>query len=173
MKPDFIITYTGQHVKVWEPDAAVIRIRDIAHALANQCRFNGHSSMFYSVAEHSIKVSQRVEPQHALAGLLHDAAEAYLGDLVTPLKAEMPAFADLEAEWMEAIDLRYSLSIWPDVYPSTYPAAVKLADDDMLAWELHHLLNYGPRPETANPKIQCLRPHEAEQEFLRRFMDLV
>lgn len=62
-----------------------VDIADIAHALSRQCRYNGHVDGFLSVARHSIWVANAV-PSHALWGLLHDAAEAYLGDLISPLK---------------------------------------------------------------------------------------
>ena len=74
------------------PNPDDIRIEDIAHALSNQCRFAGHAREFYSVAEHSVHVSQLCLPEHALWGLLHDASEAYLVDLPRPLKL-LPEFA--------------------------------------------------------------------------------
>jgi len=68
------------------PDPAGILIEDVAHALARQSRFLGHGDGSYSVAEHCVHVSRACEPEDALWGLLHDATEAYLGDLPTPLK---------------------------------------------------------------------------------------
>ncbi len=84
----FILTYTGKvfHYGYIEPDS--IDIRDIAHALSHLCRYTGHTSMFYSVAQHSLLVSEKMPggPADKLAGLLHDAAEAYVNDLASPLK---------------------------------------------------------------------------------------
>src|ERR1019366_9954250 len=80
-----IRTYSGVRFKPLDPDPAV-GISDIAHALANQCRFGGHSSAFYSVAQHSVRVSEICAAEDALWGLLHDASEAYLVDVPAPLK---------------------------------------------------------------------------------------
>ncbi len=88
--PSSIKTYTGR-VDPLNPDIDTINIEDIAHALARQCRYNGHCDGFLSVARHSLWVAVRLDDQGystevQLTGLLHDAAEAYLGDLVRPLK---------------------------------------------------------------------------------------
>src|ERR1035441_1601867 len=84
-----ITTFSG--VRFWPliPNPADIRIEDIAHALSNQCRFGGHTREFYSVAEHSVRVSQLCTPENALWGLLHDASEAYLSDVTAPI-TELP-----------------------------------------------------------------------------------
>lgn len=81
-------------------------IDEIANALSNLCRFNGHCKQFYSVAEHSVRVSQLVPPEYALQALLHDAAKAYVGDIPTPLKRQVPELAELENRILAAI-LRY------------------------------------------------------------------
>ncbi|MFG0247924.1 MAG: phosphohydrolase, partial [Phycisphaeraceae bacterium JB051] len=77
----WIQTYTGKAFYPLREDPGIIDIRDIAHALSLQCRFNGHCSDFYSVAQHSVHVSEVVPQAFALWGLLHDAAEAYMSDL--------------------------------------------------------------------------------------------
>lgn len=97
-------TYTGKRFDPLNPDPTLIDIEDIAHALSNICRFGGHSSRFYSVAEHSVLVGEALWNLHhdadlALAGLLHDAAEAYLGDVPRPLKYRPEFEAYRQAEY--------------------------------------------------------------------------
>lgn len=85
MEP-WILTYTGRKFWPLEPKAADVCIEDIAHALSNICRFNGMAKNFYSVAQHSWLVSYLVHEDTALSGLVHDAAEAYIGAMVAPTK---------------------------------------------------------------------------------------
>src|SRR4051812_30250690 len=77
-------TFTGRQFWPVDPRADEIAIEDIARALAMTCRFGGHVRFHYSVAQHSFLVSLVCSPEHALWGLLHDASEAYLGDVVWP-----------------------------------------------------------------------------------------
>src|ERR1700733_12855258 len=84
-------TFTGRFVDVNKPDPTTIHIEDIAHALANTCRYGGHCRSYYSVADHAVFVSVRLERKGydldlQLAGLHHDDAEAFLGDIPRPLK---------------------------------------------------------------------------------------
>ena len=96
-----IKTYTGIMFDPLNPNADLINIADIAHALSMLCRANGHFKSFYSVGQHSINCmneartrnySQRVQ----LACLLHDASEAYLSDITRPVKAELPRYREIE-----------------------------------------------------------------------------
>lgn len=91
-----IKTYTGKEFRFDQIDPEAIDIRDIAHALSHLCRFTGHTNLFYSVAQHCLLVSEKVPggPEIKLAALLHDAAEAYVGDLSSPLKKWL--IADVE-----------------------------------------------------------------------------
>lgn len=84
----FILTYTGKVFPYYDVSPDNIDIRDIAHALSHLCRFTGHTTMFYSVAQHSLLVAEKMPggPEEKLVGLLHDAAEAYTNDLASPLK---------------------------------------------------------------------------------------
>src|SRR5689334_10911717 len=77
-------TFSGEPFWPLDPQPEDIRIVDIAHALSLQCRFNGHTKFHYSVAQHSLIMSFNVPLQFALEALLHDAAEAYIGDLIRP-----------------------------------------------------------------------------------------
>lgn len=104
----FVMTYTGKMVNPFKPDEEQICIEDIAHSLARQCRFNGHTKKFYSVAEHSINVALKLEflgfpARTVLLGLLHDSAEAYLSDIPSPVKGCFPELVRLEDELENSI----------------------------------------------------------------------
>lgn len=166
----WIQTYTGRMFFPLDPDAGQIDIRDIAHALSLQCRFNGHCRCFYSVAEHSVRVSNQLTGREALWGLLHDAAEAYLTDLPRPVKKQMPLFEELEDRLLAVIMKHFGL-------PPTMPAAVRKADDDLLATEARDLMGKPPQPwsfggSTLDQTITPLLPAAAEQAFLARFAAL-
>lgn len=81
-----ILTASGIYFDLADPKPDMVRIDDIAQALSKLCRYTGHCEKFYSVAQHSVLVSMEVPPEHALAALLHDAHEAYTGDMNRPLK---------------------------------------------------------------------------------------
>lgn len=166
----WIQTYSGRQFFPLEPRPGDIDVGDIAHSLSLQCRFNGHCRPFYSVAEHSVRVSRIVEGPARLWGLLHDAAEAYISDLPRPLKATAPGFRAAEDRLLEVIVTRFGLE-WP------MPAAVAHADDVLLATEMRDLMAPSPAswPLEAAPLAETIVPlgHlEAEQLFLAAFARL-
>jgi uncharacterized protein len=115
---DWIQTYTGKQFWPLSPLPEDIVIEDIAHALSMQCRFGGHVRTFYSVAQHSVHVSLLVEPQYALWGLLHDAAEAYLVDLPRPIKkfSEMGLlYQEIEAAGLDCRSKNHTPSRRPTI----------------------------------------------------------
>ena len=124
----YIETYTGKRVDILLPDAEQICIEDIAHALAQVPRFAGHGSEFYSVAQHSLNVAALLPKHLKLQGLLHDATEAYLGDMPTPFKALLPDYQAAEQRMWNAISFAFYLP--KEVHPS-----VKQADKIMLMSE--------------------------------------
>lgn len=173
-----IETFSGNTFNPLAPFFANIRIEDIAHALAQQCRFSGHTRFHYSVAEHSVRVSELIGCKEysrtlQLWGLLHDASEAYLVDLPSPIKkgddSEIGnAYRKIEARLMTAICRRFSL-------PEKEPASVRIADAVILATEVRDLM-HGDRPYwkkiAAKPLSERIRPWSAgvaEFEFLRRY----
>src|SRR5690606_30601178 len=131
-----------------------------AHALAMTCRFNGHTREFYSVAEHSVHVSHLVPPEYALAGLLHDASEAYIADVSRPVKhtEQMRAYRDIENGLQAAV-------YWGLSLPTIKGIAVDIADAQMLALEARSLLPYDPwmddLPAPADVTLGLWGPEEA------------
>jgi hypothetical protein len=165
-----LLTASGVLVDIANPDPAAIRIVDIAHALSRICRFGGHVVVYpYSVAQHSLMVSEFVPPDMAMAGLLHDAAEAYLGDLVSPVKALLPDYLELERRWNLAIGERFGLG---DQLANQHEA-IKAADAVALATERRDLMpaNPGWKPPGvpyAQP-VQGMGVEFAKDSFLNRF----
>lgn len=168
----YVSTYLGNR---FYPGAARIddvSIEDIAHGLAFQCRFNGQTRTFYSVAQHSLLVAGLVPARLRLAALLHDAAEAYLGDMVKPLKAAFPEFSRLEERVMAIIGEHFGVSGFAE-------PAIKRADLIALATEKRDLMPQSNEPwETLagiSPlptRILPLAPHDAKAAFLERFGEL-
>lgn len=131
----FMQTVSGKAFWPLDPRADEVDIEDIAHALSMMCRFGGHILDFYSVAEHSVRVSEAIAEvggtiEEQFFGLLHDAAEAYIGDMVWPLKQapEVRGYKDVEKRVEAAIAERFGLA--PEM-----PAIVKHFDIVMLATE--------------------------------------
>lgn len=104
-------TASGRMFYPLDPRPDEIHIEDIAAALSRICRFGGHCRAFYSVAQHSVLVSEHSGPGDELWGLLHDASEAYLGDLIRPLKRQecMSSWRKAEAAVMSAVRVRFQL----------------------------------------------------------------
>ncbi len=126
------------------PEENSLDIRDIAWALAHQCRFNEHCRTFYSVAEHCCYAS--LLSRDPLGALLHDAAEAYIGDFPTPLKRLLPQIREIEESVLKCIGR--CLEIDPDRFSSI---EMKQVDALMLATERRDLLDYGPAWEIELP----------------------
>jgi 5'-deoxynucleotidase YfbR-like HD superfamily hydrolase len=164
---DWIQTFSGRKFHSMAPRPEEVFIEDIAHSLSLLCRFNGHCKRYYSVADHSVRVSRILPAELRLWGLLHDAGEAYLTDLPRPVKKGLPQFSEIEDRVLEQVALRFGLS-WP------MPRAVKDADNLLLATEARDLmappagdwkLGVDPLPE----RIEPLGPEEAERLFLQEF----
>ena len=156
MKP-WIQTHTGLKFDLTAPTPEMVCIEDIAHALSHLGRFTGHTRKLYTVAQHSFLVAAHVPEEDALQALLHDATEAYVGDVSSPLKQLLPAYKAIEASVREAICLRFDL-------PFDLPPSVKVADLRMLMTEARDLL--GPPPASwhidAEPYPIGIHPFEPE-----------
>lgn len=110
----WIETYSGIKFNVFDPKSADVNILDIAHALSMCTRFNGHLCKYYSVAEHSWIISQVLPQEHKLAGLLHDASEAYLSDIPRPIKYMLPEVKEIDTKVSDVILQKYGIHSVPD-----------------------------------------------------------
>lgn len=184
-------TFSGRRFYPLDPKASDVELIDVAHGLAMTCRYGGQCNQFYSVAEHCVLVSEIVERHARNAGhhpdevrrlaqlaLMHDSAEAYIGDMIRPLKhqAEMSEFRRAEVAIELCIAEAFGLHWTPEAHQ-----IVKRIDDRILVDEITHLM---ARPEEyletpllrelspLGAEFRCLGPAEAQREFMARWMEL-
>jgi len=166
-------TYTGQRFYPLDPRPGDIRLEDIAHGLANTCRYSGQCQHYYSVATHSRYVSDALAgegPLVQLYGLFHDAAEAYVGDVPRPLKRELDRFEQVEREILGAVWDRLSVPAPTDAEWEV----VMAADDRLLRFEADTLLSaFQPASVPDLPyELQPCSPADARDRFLARAREL-
>ncbi len=160
----------GREFDFADPQVEDVHIRDIAHALATIPRFGGHPDERYSVGQHSLLVCDIVcgelkRPDLARAALLHDAAEAYTGDIVRPLKRLLESRCNV----LQAVELAVACALGCP-YPT--PPIVKEADQIALGAEVFRFFPTRPQVAARRPHInvdRVLAPGRIEQAFLDRF----
>lgn len=171
-------TYTGRRFNFLMPEVASIDLEDIAHGLSQICRFAAQASPFYSVAQHSVLVSKMVgktgDPEVDLKlqkiGLFHDSAEAYVGDLASPLKKLIPFYSKIERDIYVVIARKFGI-------PQAIPAEVKEADSRLLANEGQSFMSPDWRDAKADPdpalgRIDGMAPVQAKEAFKARYREL-
>ena len=167
-----IVTRSGRVVDVLAPSPADIDITDIAHALSHLCRWCGHSRSFYSVAQHSVLVSRHVSADCALWGLLHDAAEAYVMDVPSPIKAILGDYAALEERMQSAILHRYKLLRHPQHIAEVKEMDKRLRATEAIELGLHPQVWGGLWVQPLPIVIKAQPPEEAKKAFLARWKEL-
>jgi hypothetical protein len=170
----WIKTYTGMHFYPMDPREEEIEIEDIAHALSNICRWTGHCRVFYSVAQHCLVVANELQRLGryrlmVLAGLLHDASEAYLTDIPSPIKPFLTGYKKAERRLEECIARKFMV-------PYPWPKEVKEVDEAALGAEARDLVGgtddwiWTPSelPLVTNP----VSPEVAKRLFMSKFNEL-
>ena len=172
----YIQTFSGLSFDPMNLSVDSIDVIDIAHSLSLQCRWKGHCTRYFSVAEHSVLMSEVVSKEAALYALLHDLSESFIGDCPRPFKPLFPNFKELEQQIRRTFDLKYGLEI-PN---KEIIEEIKCADLRMLATERYQNLRYtGIEWEILKdikPYLICLgywSPDLAEYRFLARFKELM
>lgn len=170
----WFVTRSGLRFYPLNPRAEEVLIEDIAFALSNISRFGGHVN-FFSVAEHSCNVSDHCPDELKLLGLLHDATEAYLGDVVRPLKQQLPEYREAEHRMWGVISGKFGL-------PAFMPKSIKDVDNRALLAERNALMNPGPNTRdwgwdgAYEPlplgDLYGWHPARARYEFMKRFWEL-
>lgn len=173
-----LMTFTGREVDLLTPTADMICIEDVAHGLSMQCRYNGQIEKFMSVAEHSMIVATGVEAAggdrfEQLCGLMHDAHEAYIGDMLQPMK-EMPGLGDaykaLEEDWIEVVEEKFDLWAKPVTRRLVHRSDMNSASTemrDLTTYEKDVWQSVG-KPSEAR-LLQTMLPEQAETAFLLIF----
>ncbi len=169
---EFIQTYTGLKFYPFSPRAEDIDIEDIAHALSMNCRFNGHVKYYYSVAQHSVIVSNICEKQFAFSGLMHDSSESYISDIARPLKrmSSFNFYNEMEENILEVIYKKYKIRPIND--------HIKHVDSRLTLTEGRDLMpnvSYWPMIKKYDPydfKIEPWSQKHSKQLFLERFNKL-
>jgi len=171
---DYINTFTGETFKPLEPEQSKIHIEDIAHALSLQCRANGHIVHFFSIAQHSINCANEAKARGLSlrtqrACLLHDASEAYLSDVIRPVKRHLSNYGEIEKRVQDEIFTKF-LGRLPTSDELTH---IDKIDDDMLICEFIALMGrkiYDRCPMTvSDPSFDLVDFAAAENEFIEIF----
>ena len=166
----WIQTHTGKQFWPMDPNPDAISIIDIATSLSRVNRFTGHTIFCYSVAQHSVYVSDILPKEYQKWGLLHDAHEAYVNDMVSPVKKYFPLYQEIETKLMKTMAQRFDLT-WP------VPKPIVEADYIILATEKRDIMgpepaSWGPLPKPANFTIEKWTVERAYKQFLKRFEEL-
>lgn len=166
MPIDFIRLHSGRKFHILNPRSHEIHIDDIVWALSHICRFTGHTRAFYSVAQHCCHVSDILPRDSQLAGLLHDAQEAFVNDLASPIKQYLPQYKEMELRVEQLIARKYH-------FPFPMGAEVKTADMTLLVTEMRDVMrNTDYKLHPFKPLTQRITPwssEKARREFMKRY----
>lgn len=171
-------TYTNKQFDPLKISEADICLEDISHALSLLCRGGGHVKYFYSVAQHAINCMHEAKARNyplkiQLACLLHDASEAYLSDIIRPVKMHLPEYYQIETMIMAKIFSKFKLANLDEKENSMW----QQIDDDILQYELKYLINDKINqqlpPLSSKPDLLQKNWQDVEKEFKFYASDLL
>ena len=173
----FMTTYQGREIDVLNPNINKIDIQDISHALSFIARGNGHIKYFYSVAQHCINCCLEAKNQGysnkiQLLCLLHDASEAYLSDIVRPVKGLLPQYLEIENKLQNTI---YSKYIKEPITKDELEK-MKIIDDSLLNMEFQLLMKVNVKKiEPINYDLQFKQTEFdiIKSKFIQLFNELI
>lgn len=167
-----ILLASGSYFDLLDPVGSAFTIDDIAHGLSMTCRFAGQCREFYSVAEHSWHASWLVPPALARAALMHDAAEAFIGDVTRPLKSLLPAYKTIERAIEQAIVDRFAIDGWDA--PEIKQADLQMLHDEQQAMMPAHDDGWSTSAgiTTWTTHFDHWLPVEAKRRWLQRYDEL-
>ena len=188
-KGDWLQTFTGLQFWPLDPYPEDVCIEDIAHALSNICRYGGHSRAFYSVAEHSVIISDAVllasrvttdnhhqmiiyDHNEALRALLHDASEAYLADVPRPVKPFLKGYMELEHNVEMAIALAFDLDHLESPMIKELDSRILWNERAELMTDMGHEWAMHPGGKIHGVWLRYWSPKQAEEAFLKSFVFL-
>lgn len=174
MTKPYIGTYTNKKFYFLDPEPNQIFIEDIAQALSMNCRFSGHVSKFYSVAEHCCIIADLVHmkggsTQEILSALLHDASEAYICDIPRPIKPYLDNYFDMELKIEKVIQEKYNITAKTDL--------INYLDHNICGEEARQLFLHVPDwvedfDRLHDVVVKGWTPEKAKEEFIWRFNEL-
>lgn len=166
-------TYFGRRFDIADPHP-VWDLEEIAHALSMKCRFGGHCTHFYSVAEHSVLVSQQCQQEHRKWGLLHDAVETYIPDTPKPMKRHraLEGLVSIEHKLMQQVSETWNLGPLPQQVKDIDYRILADERNELMRADLNELDDGWPSSKPLGVEIKCLSPLWAKAAFLTQAYEL-
>lgn len=171
MSSAVIMMQSGTMFDLIDVDPYLIDIYDIAHHLSLICRFTGATREHYSVAQHSLFVSLNVSPENAFAGLLHDAAEAYIGDVSRPLKKKLPEYKRIEENIWEAIAWKFNIDV--DLPAEVLEANRRICDTEQMKFLPKPIMSYDRVMNPLPIRLEAMTANASRVSFLREYYRLI
>lgn len=171
----WISTVSGNQHWFYEPKPDNVTIEDIARHTSKMCRFGGALPVFYSVAQHMVMCAMMAPDGHKLAALLHDSAEAYIGDIPTPLKMQLgESIFQIEAVALKVIGAKFGVSLDP-LHPAVVEVDQRMLITEAMQIKKEDLTTWGEKYQKIQPYPMMLFPmtcEQAEEHYLRMFHQL-